>query len=213
MSAAKRRKHKAIVKKNGKKILLISLGILIVLTATIGIVFYYKPFKTLLPLGKKSVSQTTRPLTGKTEKEIIVFFSDYTRDKLSPERIEINPSNDLIGLSKQVINELIKGPKSNLGPTIPRGTEMRDLHIDQTGTVYVDFTRELAANHPGGSSAELHTIYSIVNSLLMNFPEIKRVQILIEGEKIKQTLAGHIDARRPFNVNREIIGNLNLPRK
>ena len=200
------------MKKNGKKILLIFLGVLIVLVATIGIVFYYKPFKTLLPSGKKSVSPATRPLTGKTEKEVMVFFSDYTRDKLTPEMRKIRPSNDLAGLSKQVINELIKGPKGNLGPTIPRGTQLRELHIDQTGTVYVDFTRELAANHPGGSSAELHTIYSIVDSLILNFPEIKRVQILIEGEVIKQTLAGHIDARRPFSVNREIIRNPDLPR-
>lgn len=130
-----------------------------------------------------------------------------------PESREIDLTQDLVSQAKQLIHELIKGPKGDLGSTIPRDTKLRELYLDQMGTVYVDFTRELAANHPGGSSAELHTIYSIVDSLILNFPEIKRVQILIEGEKIRETLAGHIDARRPFVVNREIIGSPTLPRK
>jgi germination protein M len=53
------------------------------------------------------------------------------------------------------------------------------------------------AGHPGGSEAELMTVYSVVNSLTASFPAVKRVQILVE-DKPAQTLAGHIDLTRPL---------------
>ena len=48
-----------------------------------------------------------------------------------------------------------------------------------------------SSNHPGGSTAELQTIYSVVNTLTLNFPGIKKVQLLIDGS-VHDTLAGHI---------------------
>ena len=50
---------------------------------------------------------------------------------------------------------------------------------------------------PGGSEAELLTVYSVVNSLTANFPAVKRVQILIE-DRPAPTLAGHVDLTRPL---------------
>ena len=51
--------------------------------------------------------------------------------------------------------------------------------------------------HSGGSLEELFTIYTIVNTLTVNLPSISGVQILIEGQEV-DTLAGHIDLRRPL---------------
>lgn len=44
-------------------------------------------------------------------------------------------------------------------------------------------------------SQEERSSYSIVNTLAFNFPEIKQVQILVEGEETP-TLAGRLDLRR-----------------
>jgi len=38
-------------------------------------------------------------------------------------------------------------------------------------------------NHPGGCKSELMTIYSIVNSLILNVSEIEAVKILIGGNQ------------------------------
>lgn len=199
-------------KKNSQRTLFVVLGILILLIVAAGVIFYYQPFKSLLPVRKEPFSPLPPSITAKEKREVVVFFSDYTSDRLLPESREIYLDKDLVSQAKQLVYELIKGPKGELDPTIPRGTKLRELYLEEEGTLYVDFTRELSVNHPGGSSAELHTIYSIVDSLIINFPDIKRVQILIEGEKF-DTLAGHIDARRPFGVNRDIIGSPNLPKK
>ena len=58
--------------------------------------------------------------------------------------------------------------------------------------------------HPGGSSSEMLTVYSIVNTLVFNIDGIKKVQILIEGQTI-DTIAGHMDCRQPFASNIKII--------
>ena len=93
--------------------------------------------------------------------------------------------------------ELIKGPHTDLNPTIPQGVGLLQRYVDGRGTAYVDFTRDLQTKHPGGTGGELLTIYSIVDTLTANFSEIERVNLLVEGSEIL-TLAGHIDTRRPF---------------
>ena len=58
-------------------------------------------------------------------------------------------------------------------------------------------TRELVQNHPGGSSAEELTVFSLSNTLIANFPAIKTVKILVEGREI-QSIAGHLDLTIPY---------------
>jgi spore germination protein GerM len=78
--------------------------------------------------------------------------------------------------------ELIKGPEGNLIPTLPPRARLLTLQISDAGVAKVNFSAALSKDHPGGSSAEMMTVYSIVNSLTLNFPRIKRVQIVIEGK-------------------------------
>jgi hypothetical protein len=44
------------------------------------------------------------------------------------------------------------------------------------------------------------TLRSIMQTLVTNVPEIKRVQILIGGREV-ETLAGHLDIRRPLDTS------------
>jgi len=89
------------------------------------------------------------------------------------------------------------------GRVIPRGTRL--LGVDVRGrTAYLDISREIRTGHPGGTSAEMQTIYAIVNTIALNFPQIDRVKILIEG-RTEDTLAGHIDISAPLVPYRKII--------
>ena len=69
---------------------------------------------------------------------------------------------------------------------------------------YVDFSREIMDKHLSGSSAEMITIYSIVNSLSYNLKPIKKVFILIDGGE-KKTLGGHIDLTSAFQPIYDIV--------
>jgi len=48
------------------------------------------------------------------------------------------------------------------------------------------------------------TVYSIVNSLTLNFPPIKRVQILIDGKPI-ETITGHLFLKQPVPPKPDLI--------
>ena len=62
------------------------------------------------------------------------------------------------------------------------------------------YSGEVSKNHPGGSLDEILTVYAIVDALTDNLPAITAVQILIDGEEV-DTLAGHVDLRRPLRKN------------
>jgi len=112
--------------------------------------------------------------------------------------------NEVKEEAKETILELIKGPKGKLIPTLPPRTKLLTLQINDEGLAKVNFNPTLSKDHPGGSSAEMMTVYSIANSLALNFPQIKRVQILIDGKPI-ETIAGHLSLRQPVFPKPDLI--------
>jgi len=83
---------------------------------------------------------------------------------------------------------------------IPAGTMLRGVFVTDRGRAYVDLSREVTSAHTGGTSDELLTVYTIVDALTANLPAITSVQILVDGKQV-QTLAGHVDLRRPLSRN------------
>ncbi|MCD5406858.1 MAG: GerMN domain-containing protein [Desulfotomaculum sp.] len=131
---------------------------------------------------------------------VVIYFSN-DQDYLVAQKREILKAE---GVARVVMQELVKGPDINSGllPTLPTGTQLRDINI-RNGLCTVDFSAELKTNHPGGSSWELMTVYSIVNTLT-RFSAVEEVQILVEGQ-IVETLAGHVDLSKPLVRDEHII--------
>jgi spore germination protein GerM len=92
---------------------------------------------------------------------------------------------------------LINGPDRRNLPTIPAGTQLRSFFLLGDGTAVVDFSTHLRDNHPGGCRLEQLTLFSVVNSLILNISEIERVKILIDGAEA-ETLAGHLSLEFPL---------------
>ncbi len=125
--------------------------------------------------------------------EVNLYFSDSQAMYLVLEKRKILKTSTL---ARHIVNELIKGPVNpDLYPTIPEGTSINEVYI--AGDIaYIDLSEEVFKNHPGGSSGELMTVYSIVNTLT-EIPPIKGVQILVEGNE-RESLVGHVDISRPL---------------
>ena len=81
---------------------------------------------------------------------------------------------------------------------------LRAFYITVRGHAFVDLSPEVAAMHPGGSTNELLTVYAIVNAVTANLSSVQRVQILIGGKQA-DTLAGHVDLRRPFERDSSLV--------
>ncbi len=138
----------------------------------------------------KSMKEVTLHFVSGDGKHLTAEFSAVRRGSLEDE---------IFG----VMEDLIKGSGGALDPVMPVGTRILGVKVDGN-TALVDFSFHLKNKHWGGSTAELLTVYSIVNSVVFNFKSIEKVQILIEGERFK-TLSGHIKLDKPLGANREMI--------
>ncbi len=127
-------------------------------------------------------------------------FADRGASRIVLERRDIVVPEDRSGKARRILTELVRGPEQNGVATLPEGTVIRSVVFDDAGGVYVDFSRELISEHPGGSAGELFTIRSVVSTLHRNFPEVERVQFLVEGREI-ESIAQHYDASIPFEVS------------
>lgn len=133
-----------------------------------------------------------------------LYFSDKENSFLMAEERKLAHASNPVQFGQTIIAALIQGPTKGLMRTIPAGTTLRALFVAPDGTAYVDLTATLKDAHPGGIQSEQMTIFSIVNSLILNITEINAVKILIDGRE-SMTLAGHIDLRFPFKANMLLI--------
>ncbi len=153
------------------------------------------------PITKKALTDTIR---RQNRAVVNLYFSDKEKPFLIAENRALIFTDDPVAIGKSIINNLIKGPKEDLMRTIPVGTKLNAFYITENQTAYVDLTDTIKENHPGGVITEQLTIYSIVNSLILNIPQIDAVKILIDGSE-SLTLAGHVDLRFSFNANMLIV--------
>jgi spore germination protein GerM len=102
--------------------------------------------------------------------------------------------------ARRIIEAQIAPPAEPLVSAVPAGTTLRALFVTEGGEAFLDFSRELVSGHSGGSTNEALTVYTLVDVLTMNLPAVTAVQVLIDG-KPAETLAGHIDLRRPLEKN------------
>jgi spore germination protein GerM len=178
-------------------------GILLLLFFLIGGVIF---FSTLF---RKEVSRRIEPFFQKLEvlkekKEVVLYFSSQEGDYLVGEKRKISKRKELGEEAKELLGELAKGPSGRLIPTLPQRTKCLNVMVNEKGLAKVNFNHFLLKDHPGGSSAEILTAYSIVHSLTQNYPEIKKVQILVNGKPI-ETISGHLSLKNPLSPNPNLI--------
>jgi spore germination protein GerM len=169
-----------------------------VLVFIVGAVYLFIRFTLpgggIRPLGEDVMSKPV--LSEPQTREMDLFFADVTGRRLSIERREITGDNreDLL---KRVVEELIKGPADeDRTRTLPESTLVRAIFTREQ-TVWVDLGGAIQDEHPGGAWTEVLAVYSIVNTLTENFPNVLRVQILINGRE-SETFAGHVDISTPL---------------
>jgi hypothetical protein len=105
---------------------------------------------------------------------------------------------------RQILQSQLEAAPAPYLSLIPPGTMLRAFYITERGDAFVDLSPEVSTMHPGGSTNELLTIYAIVNAVTANLSSVERVQILIGGKQA-DTLAGHVDLRRPFERDTSLV--------
>jgi spore germination protein GerM len=133
-----------------------------------------------------------------------LFYAAEDGRLLVPVRREVPLAEGPVEQGKQIMTAQLEPPEAPLVSAIPEGTVLRAFYVTDQGDAFVDLSTEASTMHPGGSAAELLTVYAIVNAVTANLPAIMRVQILVDGKEV-DTLAGHMDLRRPLQRNESIV--------
>ena len=126
---------------------------------------------------------------------------------LTPVQREVPFAASVAEQARAIVEAQIAAPAAATPPllsAIPADVKLRDVFLTERGDAFVDLSRELTANHPGGTLDELFTVYSIVNAVTVNLPAVARVQILVDGREV-DSLAGHVDLRHPLAKSLEWI--------
>lgn len=125
---------------------------------------------------------------------------------LAPEQRSLPlPENPAAALDL-VMRELVKGSANAAVPKLlPPDTVIRGAYLLPDGTAFVDLGGPtLSQGWTTGSHQELMAIYSVVQTVTANFPDAKRVRMLVNGEPA-ETLAGHISLTRALTPVRSMV--------
>jgi len=139
------------------------------------------------------------PPAGRKIKAHLYYVADDGLRLASVER-EVAYGEGALEQAREIIAAQVAPVVDPLVSAVPAGTTLRALFLTEHGEAYVDLSKEVATAHPGGTMNELLTVYTIVNALTENLPAVTSVQLLVDGKEV-DTLAGHVDLRRPLTKN------------
>ncbi len=139
-------------------------------------------------------------LAPENQLRILLFFPTAAGQGLIPEQRIIFRTDTLTSQVKQAVSELIAGPfTQGLVSAFSPGTELRGVFLPGTGLAVIDLGPQVQSI-PRGSDWEQAALFSLANTVIHNFPEIHRMQILVEGQEVP-TLAGHLDTSRSIRAD------------
>ena len=132
-------------------------------------------------------------VSNKVSVRTVILYFEADDMLLSSERRDLPVPENPAGALSVIVRELFKGSANASIPRIfPSDTVVRGAFLLPDGNAFVDLGGPTLTQGWGtGSHEEILAIDSIVQTVVSNIPEAKRVRILINGEPA-ETLAGHI---------------------
>ena len=142
---------------------------------------------------KRELTQNLNVENKVAVRPVTLFFEGPEMLLVSETRSVPLPENPAGALSV-VARELLKGSANTGVPHIfPRDTIVRAAFLLPDGTAFIDLGGPtLTQGWATGSHEELMAVYSVVQTVVIDFPAVKRVRILVNGEPA-ETLAGHVN--------------------
>jgi hypothetical protein len=121
-----------------------------------------------------------------------LYFGDPARFGLRAEERTLVAGPSLTDRLDVCIRELAAGSLTGGAPVIPSDTRLLNAFVDPWGLVFLDFNRALQGAQSPGDGEEWLAIASIVRTVCDNYPEIRQVRFMVEGQVVT-SLAGYVD--------------------
>ncbi|WP_366923459.1 GerMN domain-containing protein [Metallumcola ferriviriculae] len=142
-------------------------------------------------------SSQTKELLGETRSAVVVYYQDSSGKYLLPVTMPIEPTDRAANVA---LEKLLSGPETEqVKPVIPKGTKLRELYL-KDNIAFVSLTQEFLSV---GSTNEVNKAVKAVVLTLTEFPMVETVQILVDGQVVKDLHGVNLDKAltRPGAVN------------
>jgi hypothetical protein len=139
----------------------------------------------------KPVPEVNEPAA--LRKSVLFFVADGTR--LVREARELESCSETTECVKDLLDELFSGPVGDLDLAVPENAAVNSIRLEGD-TVFIDLNRSFISDLPSGSSAEMLAVYSIVDTVCVNYPRFTSVKLTVEGNE--KTQLKHLDLSDPL---------------
>ena len=161
-------------------------------------------------IAAAAAQETGSPDAPRELAEGFVYFTDSQGVWLKSETIRLPSDLDAHQTGRLIVQKLFDGPSGmGLVRLWSEKTRLNAFFITDDAKAYVDLDipgtdgiKEIRREMD--TRKELLALYSLVNSLAVNIPQVKQVKILIRGTDA-QTLAGHLDTDYFYTTNMLIV--------
>lgn len=142
---------------------------------------------------------------NKVAMRTVTLFFESPAMMLAPETRDVALPENRAGALSIVVRELFKGSANAAVPRLfPADTVVRGAYL-VNDTAFVDLGGPTLSQGWGvGSHQELMAVYSLVETVTANFPEAKRVRVLVDGVPA-ETLGGHISLAHSLGPKHELV--------
>ena len=138
----------------------------------------------------------TPPQQNEEGNRTVILFFAAEGTRLVREARKLDPCEDDNACLKTVLNELLNGPVGEFEETVPEGTAVDAVRIEGNQAT-IEFNRTFSEEMLPGSSAEMLAVYSVVNTVAVNFPQIQKVKINVDGNA--GVILRHLDLSDPLS--------------
>jgi len=158
-----------------------------------GYILHLKSEAEKIKLSTDSASRTiATPLSGPKEPiQLVIAYDEdgVVRVKEMSANLPIEPAARSQELLRVLFKEYLQKPSPH---PLGEGSDVRAVFMMTNGTCIVDLNADFAAHHPSGILMEQLSLVSMTQTLMLNFPYVKKVKFLVDGHT-PETLAGHLD--------------------
>ncbi|MGH9325595.1 MAG: GerMN domain-containing protein [Terriglobia bacterium] len=154
------------------------------------------------PEGEIRTQLTQEALQSEPGSQVTVtlYFPNYDTGELVQEARQMSLASNTEDRIRQIVLALIQGSRQGHARSLPSSAALRAVFLASDGAAYLDFSTDVKRNFPVGIESETLAVYSVVDSLCVNIPSVKRVKFLIQGQEVN-TLDGHADLTGFYTPN------------
>jgi len=115
----------------------------------------------------------------------------------------VKRKSDTQAQAQETLTALLANQHASLVAVL-KDVKLQEFYLDASGTAYVDLVSNQQKEITASTGEELLALYAVVDTLMLNFEEVKQVLFLLDGREA-QTLAGHVDLSRKFTKRMDLV--------